>query len=125
MSRARARGVVALLACLVASAPGLARAEAPRKFALAVFHFNIQYVVGGLIGFLPTAEPVAAWELDEPAVEDQIVRESFEPVLDLFLAHPSWGTDIELQGLFLEILEARHPDVLEHPAQFPGDLLLA
>lgn len=113
MSRARARGVVALLACLVASAPGEARAEAPRKFALAVFHFNIQYVVGGLIGFLPTAEPVAAWELDEPAVEDQIVRESFEPVLDLFLAHPSWGTDIELQGLFLEILEARHPDVLE------------
>ena len=64
MSRARARGVVALLACLVASAPGLARAEAPRKFALAVFHFNIQYVVGGLIGsFIRSRAPVPAYNI--------------------------------------------------------------
>ncbi len=113
MSRRAARALAALglAAALAAASP--ARAEAPRKFALGVFHFNIQYVVGGLLGFLPTAEPIATWELDEAAVEDQIVRESFEPVLDLFLAHPTWGTDIELQGLFLEVLEARHPDVLE------------
>lgn len=107
------RAAAALLALGLAFAPATAHAETPRKFALGVFHFNIQYVVGGLIGFLPTDEPLAAWELSEQAIEDQIVRESFEPVLDLFLAHPTWGTDIELQGLFLEILEARHPDVLD------------
>ncbi len=109
-ARRRARSV--LVALWLATA-AVAHAEPPRKFALGVFHFNIQYVVGGLIGFLPTAEPLAAWELDEQAVEDAIVRESFEPVLDLFLAHPTWGTDIELQGLFLEVLEARHPRVLD------------
>lgn len=113
MSRGGARVLAAAWLAAAVSTSSPARAEAPRKFALGVFHFNIQYVVGGLLGFLPTAEPLAAWELDEAAVEDQIVRASFEPILDLFLAHPTWGTDIELQGLFLEVLEARHPDVLE------------
>lgn len=40
------------------------------------------------------------------------MTESFEPLLDLYLAHPTWGTDIELQGLMIEVIEQRHPRVL-------------
>ncbi len=88
------------------------------KYALSLFHFNIQYVAGGLIGLLP--EPrnplekwMLQWELSAEQVEDLIVRESFEPVLDLYAAHPTWGAAIELQGYFIEVLAERHPDVLE------------
>lgn len=93
-------------------------ASEQRKYALSLFHFNIQYVAGGLTGLLP--EPrnplenwMRLWELSAEEVEDRIVRESFEPVLDLFAAHPTWGASIELQGYFIEVLADRHPDVLE------------
>ncbi len=113
-ARCRARrGARRWLAAVWLLAPLAARAEPPRKFALAVFHFNIQYVAGGSIGFLPTAQSLGSWELSAEDVEDQIVRESFEPVLDLLIAHPSWGVDIELQGYFLDVLDARHPGVLD------------
>ena len=52
-------------------------------------------------------------ELTDEQVQDSIVVESFEPVLDLYLSHPDWGTDIELQAYFLEVLAERHPQVLE------------
>lgn len=83
---------------------------ADRKYALAVMHFNVQYVAGGMVGFWPIPDPV----LDQPqeANEDQIIVESFEPVLDLFLAHPSWGTDVEMQGYMLDVIGERHPGVL-------------
>jgi len=90
--------------------PAHARAAAHR-YALSVFHFNIQYVAGGLVGLFPT--PVPAFELDNEQVEDSIVLESFEPVLDLHLAHPDWGTNLEMQAYFLEVLAERHPTVLE------------
>jgi hypothetical protein len=101
-----------LAAGLLASAVALVAADAAAgdKYALALPHFNIQYVAGGLAGFLPTTDPTK--DLDAEAVEDRIVTESFEPVLDLFDAHPDWATDVELQGYMLDVLAARHPAVL-------------
>jgi len=101
----------ALLALtLLLFAPAESRA-ASHRYALSVFHFNLQYVAGGLVGLFPN--PVAPWELTAEQVEDSIILESFEPVLDLYLAHPSWGTNLEMQAYFLEVLADRHPAVLE------------
>lgn len=86
-------------------------AEAKEKYALALFHYNLQYVAGGMVGFsfLPNPE----LDLDADAIEDQIILESFAPVIELYEKHPSWGADIELQGYFLDVLAARHPALLE------------
>ncbi len=81
-----------------------------KKFSLSLYHFNIQYVAGGLKGLLPDNPD---FDLSAEDVEDMIIRESFEPVLDLYLRHPEWKGDIELQGYFIEVLEKRHQDVLE------------
>ena len=82
-----------------------------QKFALAMMHFNVQYVAGGMVGFWPKPDP----RLDKNAeeIEDQIITQSFEPVLDLFLAHPTWATDVEMQGYMLDVIAERHPGVLE------------
>lgn len=97
--------------------PASASAAETKRFALSMFHFNIQYVAGGLEGFVPglpaDSPEVKAWEIDDEAVEDGIVTQSFEPILDVYLAHPTWGVDLELQGYFLDVLAARHPAVLE------------
>jgi hypothetical protein len=92
-------------AALLAAAP--ARAE---KYALSVFHFNLQYVAGGTLGYFPNPNPDL--DLDHDAIEDLIIRESFAPILDLFERHPTWGTDIELQAYMLDVMAARHPAVL-------------
>jgi hypothetical protein len=87
------------------------------KFALVLFHFNIQYVAGGLWfvdenGHEQTALPGAAgW--DEAKVEDWIVRETFAPVIDFYLEHPTWKANIELQAYMVDVLAERHPDVLD------------
>lgn len=86
----------------------------PKKFALAVFHFNIQYVAGGISGMVPKEmDPEGVFDYDNDALEDRIVKESFEPLLDIFLDHPKFAGDIELQGYMLEVLAQRHPKVLE------------
>jgi hypothetical protein len=82
----------------------------PKKFLLSLYHFNIQYVAGGLKGLFPDSPD---FDLSAEDVEDMIIKESFEPVLDLYLRHPDWHGDIELQGYFIEVLEKRHPGVLE------------
>ncbi len=71
--------------------------EAPARaeFVVTLFHFNIQYVAG------------------RNASEDAIVRESFEPLLRLYEAHPDWGADFEMQAYMIEVLARRHPAVLE------------
>src|SRR4051794_14158691 len=81
--------VLSGVVCGVVDEPS-ARADT-QKFALAMMHFNVQYVAGGMVGFWPKPDP----RLDKNAeeIEDQIIVESFEPVLDLFLAHPTWATD--------------------------------
>ncbi|MFH1434417.1 MAG: hypothetical protein ABIJ56_01755 [Pseudomonadota bacterium] len=79
-----------------------------KKFALQMLHFNVQYVAGGLEGFCPVF-----CDYDERATEDLIIRESFVPVLDFYLAHPDWKVDIELQAYMVEIMAERFPDDLE------------
>jgi len=101
---------LAALAALIFP-PSETRAE-PHRYVLSVFHYNIQYVAGGLVGFFPD-NVVDVWELDAEEVEDSIVLESLEPVLDLYLAHPDWGTNLEMQAYLLEVLADRHPTVLD------------
>jgi hypothetical protein len=86
----------------------------PIKYALSVFHFNIQYVAGGLEGLIPAPLPAwPTWELNAIGTEDMIVVESFEPIVDLFLEHPDWSVTLEMQGYFLDVLAERHPLILE------------
>lgn len=87
---------------------------APRKFALAVFHFNIQYVAGGLQGLVPPdLDPEGMFDYDNDSLEDLIITESFEPLMDMFLAHPTFAADIEMQGYMLDVMMERHPHVVE------------
>lgn len=109
------RGLVPLaaaaaFAALSAAGGGAAHAE-EHKFALSMLHFNVQYVAGGLNGFF--IDPNPTLDLSAAQVEDAIVRESFEPVLDLFAKHPTWGIDLELQGYMLDVMAERHGDVLD------------
>jgi len=102
------RALTLLVALCLSLWPALGVAQ--ERYAVAVFHFNLQYVAGGMMGF--SFLPNDALDLDNDAVEDLIVTESFAPVIDLYEKHPSWGVDIELQGYFLDVLAARHPAVL-------------
>ena len=89
---------------------------AATKFTMNLFHFNLQYVVGGLEGNGEDigpfcGEPCAGWDND--AVEDWIVRETFAPVVQFYLEHPQWKATFEMQGYMLEVLAARFPKVLD------------
>ncbi len=89
-----------------------------KKFALSLFHFNIEYVIGGLeyidtqcISHTFTDNPAnIGWGNDK--VEDFIITESFLPLLQLYDKHPTWGANIELQAYMIDVMGARHPDVL-------------
>lgn len=87
--------------------------QTPEKFALSMFHFNLQYVAGGLSGWLDRP----GLDLNEQEVEDRIIVESYEPLLDILLDHPTWGFDTEMQGYMLQITAQRHPVVLEKMRQ--------
>lgn len=84
---------IALLFFLTLLAPA-ARADEPLRFTLALYHFNVEFVAGSR------------------SAEDAVVTESFEPLVDLYLRHPDWGADLEMQGCMIEILAKRHPAVL-------------
>jgi hypothetical protein len=108
----RALAVVALVV-LAATA---ATAQTQQKFAVALFHCNMQYVEGGTLGMLPLPGLLNVfpnWEQNNDQIEDMIVERSFEPMLDLYLKHPTWGLDIEMESYYLEVLSARHPTVLD------------
>ena len=84
------------------------------KYSLSMFHFNIQYVCGGMEGLIPAPlPPFEFWELTAIETEDMIIVESFEPIVDLFLEHPNWSVTLEMQGYFLDVLAERHPAILE------------
>ena len=86
-------------------------ARAQDRYALGLFHFNVQYVAGGSAGSrLLSADPAKA--VDNDTMEDQIIVESFKPVLDLYQKHPAWGVDLEMQGYMLDAIGERHPGVL-------------
>ncbi|MFO0728369.1 MAG: hypothetical protein U1E65_31630 [Myxococcota bacterium] len=96
--------------CVTAVAPR-DLSNAP-KLAIGVYHFNVQYVAGGLRGF-PDGNIVDKFNLDEVAVEDRIVRQGIEPALDLLLSEPTFRADIELQAYAIEVMAQRHPAVLD------------
>ena len=84
-------------------------ADAQERYALGMFHFNVQYVAGGLVEFPGYLDE----DLSPVEVEDRIVVESLAPVLELYSRHPGWGVDIEMQAYLLDVLAERHPAVLE------------
>jgi hypothetical protein len=86
-------------------------ARAQEKYALAMFHFNVQYVAGGMVGYWAVPNPEI--DIEAPVIEDLIITESLAPVIDLYEKHPSWGADIEMQGYMLDQIAARHPALLE------------
>ncbi len=92
------------LGALVAICPARAFAA---EYALSMFHFNVQYVAGGLVGF-----PAFSGEQRPAQTEDAIIEESLLPVLELYAAHPTWGVTIEMQGYLLDVMAARHPEGL-------------
>lgn len=99
--------ILAIVLGLVSS-PALGQ----EKFSLSMFHFNVQYVAGGLQGFPSGEDDNPTFDLDDAQVQDRIVTESFEPVLDLFLAHPGWKVTLEMQAYMVEVMMERHPGVL-------------
>jgi len=96
--------------------------DGQRKFGLTMFHWNIQYVAGGLEGEW-NGRPISICEemFGEPdlcqgwtddALHDWILRVSFLPILDLYLAHPDWRATFEMPGLMVQAMMDRHPDIL-------------
>lgn len=105
-------------ACLYANVPQDTPDPAQKKFALSMFHFNIQYVVGGLDAETPDGETLSmcgafckGWSDDK--LHDWYITSVFEPVIDLFLKHPEWRATFEFQGLLMDVMEARHPGALK------------
>jgi len=88
--------VLAVLLVLLAASTGQAEPQRPAPgFLLNLYHFNIQYVVG-----------------NERSMR-AIIVESFEPLVDWYLAHPGWGADFEMQGIMIEYMGEHYPAVLE------------
>ena len=105
MRRAFAALLLVVGVLLLSSAEALAQDAKARRFAVAVFHFNVQYCAGGLEDFrddLDLGEVWAGLDATAEGVEDAIIEESFHPLLELFAAHPTWSADFEMQGLMVE-----------------------
>ena len=60
-------------------------ANATEKYAIGMFHFNLQYVAG------------------DYRIERRIITESFYPVLQFFEKNPQYKSDIEIQGYAIEV----------------------
>ena len=82
---------VIFFALLVFSAVNL---FAKDKYAIGLFHFNLQYVAG------------------DYRIESRIIRESLYPALQFFEKNPKYKSDIEIQGYAIEELAQEHPKVL-------------
>ena len=68
--------------------------NAQEKYAIGMFHFNLQYVAG------------------DYKIENRIIRESVYPVLQFFDKNPQYKSDIEIQGYAIEVFAEEHPEVL-------------
>lgn len=86
-------GAFIICALFIASSPAAAAKEI--KYALAVLHYNLQYVAG------------------DTEIENKIIEQSLDPVLDFYLAHPGWGADIEMQGYMAEETAKRYPETFK------------
>jgi hypothetical protein len=104
--------IIMLVLFMLALVAGPAAAQ-DRKYALSIFHCNIQYVIGGLYGFVPLPGEYPNWELSPDTTEDMIIIQGFKPILDLLQEHPDWTLTIEMQAYYAEVVAARFPDVLQ------------
>jgi len=68
--------------------------NAQEKYAIGMFHFNLQYVAG------------------DYKIERRIIKESVFPVLQFFEKNPQYKSDIEIQGYAIEVFAEEHPEVL-------------
>ena len=68
--------------------------KAEEKYAIGMFHFNLQYVAG------------------DYKIENRIIKESVYPVLQFFEKNPQYKSDIEIQGYAIEVFAEEHPEVL-------------
>lgn len=64
-------------------------------FVLSLYHFNLQTV------------------FENTEAKNRLVRQAFDPLLDLYLKHPDWGCDISLDGMFVDFIAAYYPNVME------------
>ncbi len=104
--------------CMYDAVPQDTPDPSQKKFALSMFHFNIQYVAGGLEAETPDGDiELMCGKLCEgwtdAKLHDWYITAVFEPVIDLFLKHPEWRATFEFQGLLLEVMEERHPGALK------------
>ena len=81
-----------ILFTLLLLAGSLSRAV--EKYAIGMFHFNLQYVAG------------------DYRIERRIIQESFYPVLQFFEKNPQYKADIEIQGYAIEVFANEYPEVL-------------
>lgn len=87
------RFLIAIFLLAFVAAPVSAKKQI--RYAVAVYHYNLQYVAG------------------DTTIENRIIEQGFDPVLDFFLKHPTWGGDFEMQGYFLDALAERYPKILD------------
>lgn len=86
---------------------------APLSAKVTLYHFNLQYVAGGMERFPDGISRDPNFNLSEQKVEDLIITESFAPLLDVLERHPSWHVDLEMQGMMIEAMAARHVATLD------------
>jgi hypothetical protein len=98
---------------LLALLPATAFAN-PVHAHVTVYHFNIQYVAGGMQGFPDGVSHDPTFYLSEAQVEDRIITQSFAPILDILLRHPTWHVDLEMQGRMVEVMAERHTQTLDN-----------
>jgi len=83
-----------LLAGLVLTLIGF-RSFGAEGYVLNMYHFNLQYVAG---------DEKAMWEG---------LQKGLEPLLDIYLAHPDWKADFEMQAEFITYMAEKDPIALE------------
>ena len=119
--------LVVFLAAVLVPVSAVAQCDGDQRFAVAVYHFNVQYVAGGLQGYpedlgFQNLDEWNALDLTDAGIQDLIVRESFLPLLQMYERHPGWGGDLELQGLMVDVIRERHPDVLALMGDLDGQV---
>ncbi len=68
---------------------------AQKKYAISMFHYNLQYVAG------------------DYKIENRIIKESLYPALQWFEKNPQYKADFEIQGYGIEVLAEEHPKVFK------------
>lgn len=69
-------------------------ANAQEKYAVGLFHYNLQYVAG------------------DYKIESRIIKQSVYPTLQFFEKNPKFKSDIEIQGYAIQVFAEEYPEVL-------------